>query len=173
MGRNAVIAMVFVTTIVCGCDFFRGLAGRPTSAEINEKRAAIEAARVEEAAREQARRDSVRLAEKAVADSVAALERLTALGIKMLPLSELGVVYGGLEPGYSIVVGSFKSLKNAERMAAEVADAGYVPSVLKFSNGMSAVAVESKTRIAEALASYEKVKSEKFCPEDAWILCNN
>lgn len=173
MKRTAIVALIFTASLVCGCDFFRGLAGRPTSAEIEVKRIAIETAKAEEQAREQARADSVRLVEKAAADSVAAEARIAELGVRMLPISELGVVYGGLEPGYSIIIGSFKSLPNAERMAAKVEDAGYAPAVLKFSNGMSAVAVEPRTRIADAVVAYEKVKSEKFCPEDAWILNNN
>ena len=74
---------------------------------------------------------------------------------------------------YSVVVGSFKSVANAERMAAKVADEGYASSVLRFSNGMAAVAVEPRTKIADAVRVYEKVKSEKFCPDDAWILSNN
>lgn len=173
MKKTAIIALAAAAVLVCGCDFFRGLAGRPTSAEINLKRAAIEAAEAEAQARERVRIDSIRIAEQVVADSLAAEAKISQLGIRMLTISELGVVYGGLEPGYSIIVGSFKSLSNAERMAAKVADEGYVPSVLKFGNGMSAVAVESRTKIADAVAAYEKVKSEKFCPEDAWILNNN
>ncbi len=173
MKRTALFALTVFALLACGCDFFRGLAGRPTSAEINEKRAAIEAVKAEAAAREQVRRDSLRVIEKAAADSVTALSRLEASGVKLIPVSEIGTVYGDMCAGYSIVVGSFKSVANAERMAANVRDSGYSASVLRFSNGMAAVAVEPRTKIADAVAAYEKVKSEKFCPKDAWILCNN
>ena len=95
------------------------------------------------------------------------------MNAKVLAVSEIGAVYGDLCQGYSIIVGSFKSVSNAGRMAAKVADEGYASSVLRFSNGMAAVAVEPRTKIADAVRVYEKVKSEKFCPDDAWILSNN
>ena len=173
MKRTAIFALTAATLLVCGCDFFRGLAGRPTSAEIAEKRVAIEAVEAEAAAREQARLDSLRIVEEAAADSLAALSKLETLNAKVLAVSEIGAVYGDLCQGYSIIVGSFKSVSNAGRMAAKVADEGYASSVLRFSNGMAAVAVEPRTKIADAVRVYEKVKSEKFCPDDAWILSNN
>lgn len=173
MKRTAIFALTAATLLVCGCDFFRGLAGRPTSAEIAEKRVAVEAVKAEAAAREQARLDSLRIVEEAAADSLAALSKLETLDVKVLAVSEIGAVYGDLCKGYSVVVGSFKSVANAERMAAKVADEGYASSVLRFSNGMAAVVVEPRTKIADAVRVYEKVKSEKFCPDDAWILSNN
>lgn len=173
MKRTAIFALTAATLLVCGCDFFRGLAGRPTSAEIAEKRVAVEAVKAEAAAREQARLDSLRIVEEAAADSLAALSKLETLNVKVLAVSEIGAVYGDLGKGYSVVVGSFKSVANAERMAAKVADEGYASSVLRFSNGMAAVVVEPRTKIADAVRVYEKVKSEKFCPDDAWILSNN
>lgn len=173
MKRTAIFALTAATLLVCGCDFFRGLAGRPTSAEIAEKRVAVEAVKAEAAAREQARLDSLRIVEEAAADSLAALSKLETLNVKVLAVSEIGAVYGDLGKGYSVVVGSFKSVANAERMAAKVADEGYASSVLRFSNGMAAVVVEPRTKIADAVRAYEKVKSEKFCPDDAWILSNN
>lgn len=170
MKRTAIVALIFTASIVCGCDFFRGLAGRPTSAEIDGKRAAIELAERE---REQARLDSVRVAEKTVNDSLAALSRIDSLGVAVISLSSLGGAENTVSGGYAIVVGSFKAAPNAEVMAKIVSEAGYAPVILTFRNGMAAVAVEPCTRICDAVAAYTKVRNEKFCPKDAWILKND
>lgn len=170
MKRTAIVALIFTASIVCGCDFFRGLAGRPTSAEISSKRAAIELA---ERKREQARLDSVRVAEKIVNDSLAALSHIDSLGIAVISLSSLGGAENAISDGYAIVVGSFKSASNAEGMARNVSAAGYSPVVLTFKNGMAAVAVEPCARLCDAVAAYGKVRNEKFCPKDAWILKND
>lgn len=173
MKNTAISALLVSAVLICGCDFLRGLAGRPSSGEINEKRVLVEAARADAAAREKARADSLSAIEKNVADSLSAIARLDALNVRLRSLSETGSVCGGLRPGYFIVVGSFKSAVNAERMARRVSDAGYDAATLKFSNGMTAVAVEPRTKIADALDVYEKVRNEKFCPEDVWILRND
>lgn len=169
MKKGVVLSLLLTSVLVCGCDFFRTLAGRPTSGEIEEKRAAVERL---ERAKEQARLDSLRAAEKAVTDSLAAVARVDSLGMKVLSLSELGGAEGGMASEYLIVVGSFRNVRNAEGMASEVSGAGYAASVMKFESGMFSVVVEPCSRLADAVASYLKVKSEKFCPEDAWILCN-
>lgn len=169
MKKGVILSLLLTSVLVCGCDFFRTLAGRPTSGEIEEKRAAVERL---ERAKEQARLDSVRVAEKAAADSLSAVALVDSLGVKMLPLSGLGGAEGGMASAYVIVVGSFRNVGNAEGMAARVSEAGYAASVMKFESGMFSVVVKPCSRLADAVASYVKVKSEKFCPEDAWILCN-
>lgn len=170
MKKTAIVALIFTAAIVCGCDFFRSLAGRPTSAEIDGKRTAIELAERE---REQTRLDSIRVAEKIVSDSLSAVSRIDSLGVAVISLSDLGGAEQMIPAGYVIVVGSFKSAGNADRMAQSVTSAGYSPLVLTFRNGMAAVAVEPCHRISDAVAAYEKVGNEKFCPKDAWILRNN
>ena len=63
--RKSIIFMLMVTlTVVTGCDFFRKLAGRPTSEDIENKRVAI--MRAEEAAR-QAQKEKERSADVAAA----------------------------------------------------------------------------------------------------------
>ena len=60
---------------VTGCDFFRTVAGRPTSSELEAKRVTValrEQAEREAQAREKAVRDSIAAAEKHVSDSTAA-----------------------------------------------------------------------------------------------------
>ncbi len=170
MKKTAILVLTVSAVLLCGCDFFRGLAGRPTSAEIAGRREAVElAAR----AREQARLDSVRVEEETVRDSVAAISRIDSLGIQVISLSGLGGAENMLSAGYAIVVGSFKSIRNAEGMAQEISKDGYSPLILTFKNGMSSVVLEPRDRICDAVEVYEKVRNEKFCPKDAWILRND
>ena len=58
MKRFLVLLLGVSLFAVTGCDFFRGLAGRPTSEDIENKK--IELLRAQQAA-EQARLDSIRL----------------------------------------------------------------------------------------------------------------
>ena len=72
--KKVILALfVFVAVFFTGCDTFRRLAGRPTSAEIEAKRKVIELA---EAAKHQARMDSLTRIEKQMADSLAVLDSL-------------------------------------------------------------------------------------------------
>ncbi len=172
MKKISIVALIFTASVVCGCDFFRSLAGRPTSDEINARRTAIELAE-----KEQARADSVRLAEKAAAeknerDSLSALSRIDSLGISVITISSLGGVENVFSEVYAIVVGSFKSASNAAGMAEKVSEAGYPAVILTFKNGMSAVTVAPCRSISDAVEAYGKVRNEKFCPKDAWILKN-
>ena len=75
--KRILVPGVFLLLIltVAGCDFLRTVAGRPTSSELVARRAQIalrEQAEREEQARQQAVRDSLAAAAKAVADSAAA-----------------------------------------------------------------------------------------------------
>ena len=69
--RKAITIVAFMVTacLLSGCDFFRVLAGRPTSREIEEKRKAI---LLLDAAEPQA--DTVQLAEEPVVEQPAASE---------------------------------------------------------------------------------------------------
>lgn len=193
MNRNLVLALVASAALLCSCDFFRGIAGRPKSADIEAKRAALQLkagelkagesktdAQMSDAPAADAAGlkdgDPLRaaaIAERAEKDSLAALERLSALSVKMLTRSSLGGTADAPAARYCFVVGSFKSKTNAERMAAKVRDSGYAPGILSFRNGMYAVFVEPCDRLCDAVAACEKVRAEKFCPADAWILHND
>ena len=71
MRKSLIPLLLAAALLLGGCDFFRSLGGRPTSADLEAKR--VELARLEEQ-RHQARIDSMRRVEKAMADSLAALE---------------------------------------------------------------------------------------------------
>jgi hypothetical protein len=56
MKKSMILMLMVALPLLTGCDFFRKLAGRPTSEDIENKRVAI--MRAEEAAH-QARQDSI------------------------------------------------------------------------------------------------------------------
>ena len=167
--------------MLSGCDFFRKVAGRPTSDDIEAKRTEI--ARVEaQRAREQARQDSIRLAieqariaeEKAVQDSLDALTALKEKGCMMYDLASLkGLSSGELTSRYCVVVGSFKDAANADKFIAKVAeDPQMQPLKVRFRTGMIAVGVCPRNKLAEIAGLIDDVRAKSFCPKDAWILVN-
>lgn len=167
--------------MLSGCDFFRKVAGRPTSDDIEAKR--IEIARVEaQRAREQARQDSIRLAleqaliaeEKAVKDSLDALASLKEKSCMMYNLASLkGLSSGELHHQYYIVVGSFKDAANADKFIQKVSQFPDMdPVKVRFRTGMIAVGVCPRNRISEVAGVVDDVRSMSFCPKDAWILVN-
>ena len=76
MKIHLLILAVAMMSVVSGCDFFRTIAGRPTSDVVENKR--IEVLRLEEAA-QQARLDSLVRREKEIRDSIAVMDSLAAL----------------------------------------------------------------------------------------------
>lgn len=173
-----------VLMMVSGCDFFRKVAGRPTSEDIQAKKAEI--AKVEEEklikVREQARLDSLaevaRLAalaeEKAVADSLAARAVLEQNKCVMYDLNSLkGLASGELFHRYYIVVGSFRDSSNADKFMTDVAkDSLMAPVKMRFRTGMVAVGVCPRNKLTEIAEVIGYVKEQKFCPKDAWVLVN-
>lgn len=153
-----------------GCDMFRRLAGRPTAEEVEMMR--IELLRQEEA-RHRFKVDSLKKVEKALADSIAALDSIKQLHGTILNPSEKGGLFTTkLDYRYYIVVGAFKSRVNAEDLLSEVKECGYTPILINFRNGFNAIGISPTDDILGAFHSLKKVKEEKFCPEDVWILVN-
>ena len=99
---------------VTGCDFFRILAGRPTSSDIEEIRAEIR--RVEKA-----RQDSLELVRLererdslARVDSIAAMDSIVKnAGPLLSPEKFHGLQSGDFNTRYCIIVGSFRTKSNA------------------------------------------------------------
>jgi hypothetical protein len=175
MKKSFLILMVAMMSLT-GCDFFRSLAGRPTSEEIQAKR--LEILRAQEVI-EEARLDSLRRAKQAILDSIAALDSLATLdsirqqGGTILNPSKLGGLFATkLETRYYIIVGCFRQRTNAELLLNKASERGYSPALISFRNGMIAVGLCPVNTIADALASLRDVKEEPFCPTDVWILVN-
>lgn len=170
MKRILVIAAlaIFVPS-VSGCDFFRKLADRPTSAEIEAKRQYIEA--TEEAHRN--RLDSLRMVQKQISDSLAVLDSLKHSHNNIISSGRMGgVASSAMTSRYCIIVGSFADRNNAGKMASMVTEAGYEPIVISYSNGFTAVGICPSNTLTEVYASLKEVKKLKFCPADAWVLVN-
>lgn len=181
MKKSYIIILLAAALMLSGCDFFRKVAGRPTSEDIEVKRAEI--ARVEELkAREQARQDSIRVAqeqarlaqEQAVKDSLDALAALKEKECMMYDLASLkGLSSGELDSRYCVVVGSFKDVANADKFIERVSkDTLMQPIKVRFRTGMVAVGVCPRNRVAEIADLIDDVRAKSFCPKDAWILVN-
>lgn len=166
---SAAIAILAAALFLSSCDAMRSLAGRPTSEQIELKRSRIEADR----AAEQARADSLARAQKVVTDSLDAQAYLASRNQMFIKRSAMNSLASDLDKAYYMVVGSFKTPGNAERLAAKASEAGYHPVLIKFRSGMTAVAAEASDHIADIAAAVRKAADEGNFQNDAWILLNN
>ena len=170
MKRIITFLLLVCILSLTGCDGLRRLAGRPTGAELADKQARILA--VQEA-KHQARIDSMRRIEQALADSLAVLDSLKQMRGTILNPAALGGLYTTkLDFRYYIVVGALTVRSNAEKLLQRVQDDGYVATLISFRNGYNAVGVSQTDHLPEAYAALKKVKEESFCPPDVWILVN-
>ena len=174
MKRSLIIALALVT-LVSSCDFVRTLAGRPTSAQLEQIRQQRMAA---EEARHQATLDSMERVQKHMADSLEALEKylldsLTQAKGTVLNPSKLGGLYTTkLDAKYCIVVGAFRNRYYAERKLKECNAAGYTATIISFRNGLLAVSVCPSNSLAETLKTLKELRGQGVCPPDSWILVN-
>lgn len=172
MRKMVIAGLLAAAVFATGCDAFRKLAGRPTSADIAAKREVIEMA---EAARHKARLDSLAKVEKQMTDSLAVLDSLKNMrGTALRNPSAMGGIYtGDLQKKYYIVVGSFMDKGNAGYLKNHVEESGYEATLIYFRNGYTAVGICPEDNLVEEYENLKKVKTEKFCPEGVWILVNN
>ena len=170
MRQLMILLMAVSLFTVTGCDFFRTLAGRPTSEDIEQKK--VEILRAEQAVL-QARLDSIRLEQQMVQDSIAALDSIRQYGGTILNPAKLGGLFATkLEARYYVIIGAFKKRSNAEALLCKAADSGYAPALISFNNGIIAVGLCPCSNIVGAKEALMKVKKEVFCPSDVWILLN-
>ena len=163
------MALAVTVCLLGGCDFFRQLAGRPTSRQIRDKKERIERA----LQLHQQRLDSLKLVQKQISDSLATLDSIRAAKETMISTRQLS---GGgkydIPHRYYVMIGAFSSSANAARQAARAEKAGYKAAVIPLKNGISAVGVCPTNSLTEICAALKKVRQEPFCPADAWILKN-
>lgn len=162
-------ALAVMACLLGGCDFFRQLAGRPTSRDIADKRERIEL----EAQAHQRRLDSLKAVQKQIADSLATLDSLAKTKDAIRSTKQLAT-RADYHPEYRyyVMVGAFSSTTNAAKQAAKAEAAGYPATVIPFKNGFNAVGVCPSNSLPEVYASLRRVRTERFCPADAWILNN-
>ena len=160
-----VISAFLLVLLVCGgCDMFRSLAGRPTSSDIAAMRAVIEA---REAA-ERARQDSLERVARAALDTLASMK-----GYLRRPSSLGGLSADSVPSGvYSIVIGSYLDRANAVKFSEKLTEDGFPAEAVRFRNGFTAVCVCPTDDPAEIVSSLSRVRREKFCPKEVWILVN-
>ncbi|MBQ9310365.1 MAG: SPOR domain-containing protein [Bacteroidales bacterium] len=166
---RGIVLAAFIVASFSGCDSFRRLAGRPTSADIQAKREMIAA----EQAAHQARVDSLKRVEKAKADSLELLDRIRESGEMFLSATSLRRAdVTGLEKRYYIIVGAFSSSDNAVYMAKKIEAAGYDSVRIPYGNGFTAVGTGASDTLAHLWDKLHRVRNESFCPKDVWILVN-
>lgn len=155
-----ITVLLTVAVLATGCDFFRKLAGRPTSSDIEAIREAI---RQREAAAAQAVQDTV----KAVQDTVPAAVPGPAPAPSPAPQA------GQASARYYVIVASFSKEENAMKCAERMAARGYPGELLKFKGGFTAVGICGTDDAEEARNSLKEIKRQDFCPEGVWILDRN
>lgn len=166
-----IVLLLFVAGILVltGCDAFRSLAGKPTSSEIQVKKAVIDSLNNAHLAR----LDSLRRIEKALADSIAVLDSLKQSGGTILNPSSMGGLFTTkLDYRYYVVIGAFTQRSYAERLLTKARDAGYIATLISFRNGYNAVGLSQTDHLEKAFSALKQIKEEPFCPSDVWILVN-
>lgn len=176
MKRAVLLSLCAATLLVSSCDFFRFLAGRPTSEEIETRR--IEMERIQEEIRLQAELDSLEEVRQRMVDSLAALEThlldsLSQIKGTILNPSKLGGLYTTkLEARYSIIVGAFRTRSYAERKLNQCTAAGYTATIVSFRNGLLAISVCPSNSLNETVQKLRELRGNGICPKDGWILIN-
>ncbi len=177
MKRSVILLLACAALLLGGCDFVRTLAGRPTSDDLEVKRSQLE--RAENAARYQARIDSLEQVRAHRADSLAALDAhlLDSLsqtkGTILNPTKMGGLYTTKLASRYYIVVGAFRTRSYAERKLTQCNEAGYRDAtIISFRNGLLAVAVCPSNSLNETLKKLRELRGNGICPPDGWILVN-
>ena len=175
MKRTFIIVLALILLCTSSCDFVRTLAGRPTTAQVEQLR--LEQLAAEEA-RQQARLDSMARVEKQMADSLAALEAhlldslSQANGTILNPAKMGGLFTTKLETRYCIVVGAFRGRYYADRKLKACNEAGYKASIISFKNGLMAVAVCPSDDLSETVKTLNQLRGKGVCPPDSWTLVN-
>ena len=174
------VALLSVIMVVTGCDFFRVLAGRPTSKEIEAKRTEIlRSAQDDKDSVPQQDQDSVQVVKPETAASErqddgqrphsAAAEQSEARMDAAVPVRPAGSTSGEKKRFY-VIMGAFSSRENAEKYAERIKSFGYEPEFFGFTEGRTAVGVGGTDDPEEAKAFMKEIKGQDFCPEGVWIL---
>ncbi len=149
------VILLSVTVMVTGCDFFRVLAGRPTSKEIEAKRVEILSSAVRQS------QDSVRIDRSPVKPGVT--EEAAE------PVRPARTTSGEKKRFY-VIMGAFSSRENAERYAERIKTFGYEPEFFGFTEGRTAVGIGGTDDAEQAKAFMKELKGQDFCPDGVWIL---
>lgn len=152
--------LIGVTLItVSSCDFFRSLAGRPTSVDIAEQSSAPIQEITEPQAEEPAAPVAYQMKKRQGRLNVAFAYTHTTSHLKAEPAYN-----------YYVIVGTYRQKPTLNKMLRDACEAGYSPCLLEYENGLTSVALLPCNDLGEAIDAFAQVKQEKFCPRDACIL---
>ena len=71
---------------------------------------------------------------------------------------------------YYVAIGTFGNQENANRQGGKAGAAGYPVDLLPLKSGATIVAVCGTNDLSIAESSLGRIRTESFCPKDAWIL---
>ncbi|MBR1927701.1 MAG: SPOR domain-containing protein [Bacteroidales bacterium] len=166
--------------LATGCDFFRMLAGRPTSEDIEAKREEILRFALQQAqGRPQddsvvvsGRADDGQRPYQASAGQSEATEATGQSDVRTEAAGPVRQVGGktGEKKRFYVILGAFSSKDNALKYAERIEAYGYEPEFFGFTEGRTAVGVGGTDDQEEAKAFMRDLKRQDFCPEGVWIL---
>lgn len=167
----AVLSLLIPLLCFQSCDFFRRIAGCPTSDYIEAKATRLEARKTllaqQQASKDTLVRDSLKTVEP-VSTKIAAPAGVPYRVKKSNLLDSASRKAVGAD--FCIMVGSFGKYDNAARLISTVKNAGYPAVLIPLTNGLTAVGVSPTNSFDQASSTMAKLLNESFCPKDAWIL---
>lgn len=177
---QTVLILIPVALAATGCDFFRKLAGRPTSDQIA---AMAEAIRLEESARiadslrkalAEPQEDSAAIAPAPATPAAQAASTPTAsspVTAATTPAAAAPAQAGDLKRFY-VVMASFGNSANANKYASILEAKGYPATILK-RGSYQVVAVCGTDDEAAIKQSFDEIRRQDFCPQGVWIIDRN
>lgn len=177
---QTVLILIPVALAATGCDFFRKLAGRPTSDQIA---AMAEAIRLEESARiadslrkalAEPQEDSAAIAPAPATPAAQAASTPTAsspVTAATTPTAAAPAPAGDLKRFY-VVMASFGNSANANKYASILEAKGYPATILK-RGSYQVVAVCGTDDEAAIKQSFDEIRRQDFCPQGVWIIDRN
>lgn len=157
------VVLLSVAMMASGCDFFRMLAGRPTSKDIEVKREEILRSAQEESPVNPGMTEG-----KPGMTQEASLPAVT--GNPEPAAAEQGEARRIEKKRYYVIMGAFSSKDNAVKYAERIKAYGYEPEFFGFTEGRTAVGIGGTDDPEEVKAFMKELKGQDFCPEGVWIL---
>ena len=149
---QTVLILIPVALAATGCDFFRKLAGRPTSDQIA------------------AMAEAIRLASSPVTATTTPSAAAPAAAASA-PATAAPAPAGDLKRFY-VVMASFGNSANANKYASILEAKGYPATILK-RGSYQVVAVCGTDDEAAIKQSFDEIRRQDFCPQGVWIIDRN
>ena len=174
---QTVLILIPVALAATGCDFFRKLAGRPTSDQIA---AMAEAIRLEESARiadslrkalAEPQEDSAAIAPAPATQAASTPTASSPVTAATTPAAAAPAPAGDLKRFY-VVMASFGNSANANKYASIPEAKGYPATILK-RGSYQVVAVCGTDDEAAIKQSFDEIRRQDFCPQGVWIIDRN